>query len=245
MMAQARFDGDVAVVTGAGRGIGRAVALQLGEEGCDVICVDIDEASAEETAARIEDDGGSARAIACDLTDEGQVKALADEAAGLTILVNNAGAWRYASLLEGDVAEWDFVFDANAKSVWLAIRSLAPIMMAAKYGRIVNVSSTAAFRPKTDLFHYAAAKAAVVSLTRTAAEELAPHGILVNGVAPGPTATEQVKARYDLATRGKDLPIGRVGEPADLAEVIVFLTSRANRFMMGETVLVNGGVVIR
>ena len=243
------FDSKLALVTGAARGIGRAVATLLAAGGARVILVDRDAAAVDAAAAALRDTGADASACHADLTIESDTLRMrsAVETAGarLHVLVNNAGAWRYAKLLDAPLEDFDWHFAVNTKTLWLSLRALAPALIASGDARVVNVLSTAAFRPPPELPLYAAAKAAALSLNRSAALDLAPHGVLVNGVAPGPTATEPVLARYpDMAARAASIPVGRVGEPVDLAEVIVFLASPRNRFMCGETVMVNGGNVM-
>lgn len=241
------FAGKLAVVTGAARGIGREVAAMLAAGGATVVLADRDGGAVEAAAAALRDAGGKAVACEVDLTREDECARMRSAVDGLGgrlhVLVNNAGAWRYGSLREAPDDDFDWTFAVNTKTVWLSLRALADALIAAGDARVVNVASNAGFKPRPDLPLYAAAKAAVLSLTRSAALDFAPHGVLVNGVAPGPVATEPVRARYpDLSARASALPVGRIADPADLAEVIVFLASPRNRFMCGETVLVNGGV---
>ena len=240
------FDSKLAVVTGAAGGIGCEVAARLGAEGARLILVDRDEAALLATAARLRDSGADATTCVCDLTDGDEVmrmRAAVDAAGGrLQVLVTCAGAWRYGSFLDAPDEDFDWSIAVNTRSLWLSLRSLADTLIASGDARVVNVLSTAAFRPRPDLPLYAAAKAAAMSLTRSAAGELAPHGVLVNGVAPGPVATAPALARDpDLKQRANTIPLGRVGEADDIAELIVFLASSRNRFMCGETVLINGG----
>lgn len=234
-----------ALVTGAARGIGRAVAETMDAAGLNLVLVDADAEGLHETLAGL---AGSQRhrAIFCDLRDEAAIDALAGEvevAGGLDILVNNAGVWRYATLFEATGDDWDLIFDVNAKAVWLAMKALAPLMIARGGGSIVNVASTAALKARPGLFQYAAAKAAVISMTQSAAVELAAQGVRVNAVAPGPTATEAARARYaNLDERATGIPLGRVGTPHEIARAVLFLALPDASFVTGQTLAVNGGV---
>ena len=243
------FDGQVAVVTGAARGLGFSISTMLAERGARVFMVDRDRAGLERASEKLVGRGLEVLASATDAISETDLAALRRriemEARGrLDILINNAGGWRYATLREITVADWDWTFDVNVKSAFLATRVLMDLMLARGYGRIVNIASTDAYRPKVKLPHYAAAKAAVVSLTKSIAEELAPQGILVNAVSPGAIATETAKSQGWLAERIPMIPVRRAAEPEDIAEVVLFLASPRNRFVVGETVVANGGMLM-
>ncbi|MBL8669741.1 MAG: SDR family oxidoreductase [Alphaproteobacteria bacterium] len=239
------FAGQVAVVTGAARGLGLAVATQLAERGARVFMADLDGPAAEAAAAALRGRKLDATGCRTDVADESSLAALKAQivAAGgrLDVLINNAGGWRYGSLADISLADWDWTFRTNVLSTFLASRTLMDLMVARKYGRIVNVASTDAYRPKPTIPHYAAAKAAVVSLTRTFAEELGPQGVIVSGVSPGMIATETAKAQGWIEERIKTVPVRRAAAPEDIGEAILFLASPRNRYVVGETVLVNGG----
>jgi NAD(P)-dependent dehydrogenase (short-subunit alcohol dehydrogenase family) len=242
------FSGQVAVVTGAARGLGKAVAALLAERGGQVILLDVDRAAVEETTAAFKERGFRAAAACVDAANEEELAALRaeieQEFGRLDVLVNNAGGWRYGTASEITMPDWDWTFRTNVTAPFLTTRVLMDLMTARRYGRIVNVASTDAHRPKPKLPHYAAAKAAVVSLTRSLAEELAPHQVIVNAVSPGAIATETAKGQDWLAERAKSIPLGRVAEPEDIAEIILFLASKRNRFVVGETVIANGGMLM-
>ena len=243
---QDEFADQVAVVTGAARGLGRTIAGLLFERGASVIMVDLNAEGVVAAATSLDASGARAIGMGADVaqdSDMARVRAAIEARGGrLDILVNNAGGWRYGSLKEISIEDWDWTFDVNLKTTFVATRNLMDLMIAGRYGRIVNVASADAYRAKVKLPHYAAAKAGVVSLTRSIAEELAPHGILVNGVSPGAIATETAKSQSWLAERIKQIPLGRAAEPEDIAETILFLASPRNRFVVGETMLVNGGM---
>lgn len=243
------FQDQVAIVTGAAQGLGAAVSGLLARQGATVFLADLNAQGAEAQAEKLRQDGCHAYGVGVDAADEGQLASLREELIAKTggrldILVNNAGGWRYGRVHEISLSDWDWTFRTNVTSPFLATRAFMTLMIKRRYGRIVNVASTDAYRAKPALPHYAAAKAAVVSLTRSLAEELAPHQILVNGVSPGPIATETAKQQSWLAERIKSIPIGRAAEPEDIAEVISFLASPRNRFVVGETVIANGGILM-
>jgi 3-oxoacyl-[acyl-carrier protein] reductase len=245
---QDEFADRVAVVTGAGRGLGKAVAALLGARGAKVILLDIDKAALKATAQELRGKGHKIAVACVDAGNEDELAALRSrieaESGRLDILVNNAGGWRYGRAGEITLSDWDWTFRTNVTVPFLTTRVLMDLMIPRSYGRIVNVASTDAYRPKPKLPHYAAAKAAVVSLTKSLAEELAPHQILVNGVSPGPIATETAKQQGWLAERAKSVPLGRIAEPEDIAEVIAFLASSRNRYIVGETIIANGGLLM-
>lgn len=248
-MSSQGFDGQVAVVTGAARGLGFSLSTLLAERGARVFMVDREGAALERAAHTLASRGLHVHAATTDAASEADLRALrqrieADAKGRLDVLINNAGGWRYGSLGEITVADWDWTFEVNLKTVFLATRTLMDLMVARRYGRIVNIASTDAYRPKVKLPHYAAAKAGVVSLTKSMAEELAPHGVLVNAVSPGAIATETAKSQGWLADRIPQIPVRRAAEPEDIAEVALFLASPQNRFVVGETVVANGGMLM-
>lgn len=242
------FAGQTAIVTGAARGLGRVIAGLIAARGASTVMVDLDgpgvEAAAQELAAK----GLKASGHKCDVADEGELqtlrKLIEERGNRLDVLINNAGGWRYGTTRDITVADWDWTFRVNLLSAFLATRTFMDMMIARKYGRIVNVASTDAYRPKPKLPHYAAAKAGVISLTKTLAEELGPHQILVNAVSPGAIATETAKSQGWIAERIPFIPVRRAAEPEDIAETILFLASPRNRYVVGETVVVNGGALM-
>jgi len=242
-----RLEKRVAAVTGAGRGIGRAIALALGREGAAVMVSDLDLTSARETAQEIEARGGRAQALRVDVTDPLDAVALVQKAVevfgGLDILVNNAGIYPSAPIVETDAQEWDLVMAVNLKGTFLCSQAAVVQMMSQGRGVIVNIASVDAKMRTTGNAHYAAAKAGVISFTRTLACEMASHGIRVNAVAPGWIATEALLAKTDRWHKAvEDIPVGRLGQPEDVAEAVVFLVSDVASYITGEILDVNGGM---
>ena len=241
------FEGQVAVVTGAASGIGRAIAALFLRRGARVAILDINEKGLDETQRNLV--GGER--LFCVRTDVSDASALGEARnrilerfAQVDILVNNTGIYPYLSLSEMSAKEWDRVFAVNTRSVMLATQTFMPDMIARSYGRVVCIVTEDAYVAKPKLAHYAASKAAVASLVKSFALELAPHGVFVNGVSPGAVATERAKNMDWFAPRIAQIPCGYAAEPEDIAEVVLFLASRRNRYIVGETVVANGGTAM-
>jgi len=245
--------GRTAFVTGAARGIGAAVAHRLGAAGAAVAVVDRDVVAAHVTASQLTDKGLKAIAIGCDVADEREVEAAvsrtADELGAPTILVNNAGVLRDNLLHKTSLDDWDTVMSVHLRGAFLCSRSVAAHMSKAGHGRIVNVSSVSALGNRGQS-NYSAAKAGVQGLTRTLAIELGPYGVTVNAVGPGFIRTDMTDrtagriglSPVELQERSAEVtPMGRVGEPQDVAELIFFLASDRSSFITGQTIYVDGG----
>jgi 3-oxoacyl-[acyl-carrier protein] reductase len=232
----------VAVVTGAARGIGRAIVERLAADGYDVLVADLDGAGAHATAELVK-----GRSIVVDVADVDSVRGVADAVrdSGVDVLVNNAGIWRYGPLDELDPDEARRVLEVNVLGAFLCVQQLAPLMPSG--AAIVNVASTTAFLPPAGVGIYPASKGAIVSLTRSLAVELGPRGIRVNAVAPGLIRTEGTEHGYADGTRqalGSKLPLGRHGDPADVADVVGFLASPDSRYVTGQVLCVDGGFTL-
>jgi len=245
-----RFRDQVVVVTGAAIGIGATMAGMFAREGARVAVLDIDVARLDEVVRGLAAAGAEALAQRCDVTSPADVGRTVDIIVGrwgrLDVLVNNAGGfYKIASIEEIDHDEWEAILRLNLTSVFICSKAVVPIMKRQGRGRIVNMASIAGRTGNIPTAaHYAAAKAGIIGLTRQLAREVAAHGVLVNAVAPGTTATPRVlAARPPEATRAlaAAMPIGRLAEPTDIAEVVLFLASDAARFVTGATLDVNGG----
>jgi 3-oxoacyl-[acyl-carrier protein] reductase len=245
------LDGKRAIVTGGGNGIGRASALRLAGEGAAVAVVDRDEAAAAATAAAIEQAGSRAIAVRADVTRRGEVEPMVERVratwGGVDVLLNNVGGSLTSHFLELDEDEWDHVVDLNLKAAYLCSRPVARLMVEQRAGRIVNVTSNYGVTGSAVRAHYSAAKAGIIGLTKAMALELAPYGITVNAVGPGPTGTDRVRGHYtpeQWSERGRGIPLGRCGEPEDIADAVLFLASDRARYITGQTLHVNGGLVM-
>lgn len=249
-MTQIDLSGQTALVTGASRGIGRAIALALAEAGAAVaVHYQAAEAAADEVVRAIEEAGGDAFARAAEIDDASQVEQLVAACAGrwgrIDILVNNAGIWKEAAVDTMSEQEWDEMLDINLKGMYLATRYCVPHMKAAGRGNIVNISSTAGQRGEPLHAHYAASKGGMLSWTKSLAGELAPHGIRVNCVAPGWVHTDMAEEALQAdGTIAAGIPLGRAGRPEEIASVACFLASDLASYITGEVVNVNGGNVL-
>lgn len=240
----------VAIVTGASRGIGRAIALRLARDGRHVVAVARSQGPLNELVAEIEGAGGKATAKACDLADGGAVAAMVDAVASelgrIDILVNNAGITRDNLLLRMGDDEWDDVINTNLRAVFVACRAVARPMMKGRFGRIVNIASTSGLVGNAGQANYAAAKSGLTGLTKTIARELGGKGVTANVVAPGfiqtdmtanlpPDVIEKVKAAMAVKT---------LGTPDDIAACVAYVTSDAAGYLTGQTIAVDGGMTM-
>lgn len=248
-----RFDGQVALVTGAARGIGAATASRFAAEGASVAVADLDEAQAQLTAHEIDASGARALAIGCNVADSAQVQQMVDRVlerfGRLDILVNNAGITRDNLLFKMGEDEWDAVIGVHLRGAFLCARAAQKPMVEQKHGRIISLSSVSALGNRGQA-NYSAAKAGIQGLTRTLAVELGPFGITANAVAPGFIDTDMTRAtaqRLGLtpeqaqAGAAARIPLRRVGQPSEVASVIAFLASDDASYVSGQIIYVNGG----
>jgi 3-oxoacyl-[acyl-carrier protein] reductase len=243
-----RLDKQVAIVTGAATGIGRATALALAASGARVAVNHLgkpEEAQAVVTVIR--DAGGEALALEADVSDEAQVQMLVEDCVtqlgGLDILVNNAGVVLEKPFLSMSVADWDHIINTDLKSVFLCARAALPRMLEKGSGCIVNIASELGFIGRAEYTAYTAAKAGVMTLTRSLAREFAP-AIRINAVAPGPTATPMLEPgamSKEVIDEESNIPAQRLGEPEEIAAAVVFLASEQASFFHGQVISPNGG----
>jgi len=255
------LSGQIAIVTGAGRGIGRATALELAGMGADIVVAELDQAGAERTAAEVKGLGRRVSVVRTDVTSRADLKAMADRARAefgrIDILINNAGIYRAALPLDVTEEHWDAIMTINAKAVFFASQAVLPVMIAQRRGSIVNLASMAGkIGSKTNL-PYNASKAAVVSMTKSLALAHAADGVRVNCVCPGFVETDMwtkvareqgallgMSAEEFTRQREKAVLLGRMERPEDVAAVIGFLASDRAGYMTGQALSVDGGLVM-
>ncbi|MCJ7435925.1 MAG: SDR family oxidoreductase [Anaerolineales bacterium] len=239
----------VAIVTGSGQGIGQAVALRLARAGAMIVAADLNGDTARQTVQEIEAGGGQAIDLVADVTRYKDANAMVEKAVktfgSLDILVNNAGFYPSAFIIDMKETEWDLVLAVNLKSTFLCSQAAVKQMIKQRRGVIINVGSVDGKMRTTGNAHYAAAKAGVISFTRTLACEMALHNIRVNAVCPGWIATETLKAKSERWRQAiEEIPVGRLGTSEDVAEAILFLASDVAGYITGEVLDVNGGMVM-
>ncbi|MFP6558487.1 3-oxoacyl-ACP reductase FabG [Paraburkholderia sp. B3] len=242
------LDNQTAIVTGASRGIGRAIAIELARQGAMVIGTATSEAGAQAIGAAFEAEGLKGRGAVLDVNDATAAEALIDatvkEFGGLAVLVNNAGITQDNLAMRMKDDEWDAVIDTNLKSVFRLSRAVLRPMMKARSGRIINITSVVGSSGNPGQANYAAAKAGVAGMTRALAREIGSRGITVNCVAPGFIDTDMTKdlpAEQQAALK-QQIPLGRLGSPDDIAHAVVFLASPQAGYITGTTLHVNGGM---
>jgi 3-oxoacyl-[acyl-carrier protein] reductase len=239
----------VAVVTGASQGLGKAVAIALGMNGATVVCLARNAEKLGNTVSDIEAAGGSAEAVSCDVTDRAAAKAAIEGAkekhGRLDILVNNAGITRDKLMRGMSDEEWDDVIATNLTSCFVCCRTAAGIMRRAKYGRIINMASISGLIGNPGQANYSASKAGMIGLSRTLSKELISRGVTVNCVAPGFIASEMTAELGDVVLQEakKRIPAKRLGEAEEVAAAVLFLASRDAGYISGQTLVVDGGMI--
>ncbi|MBI1877209.1 MAG: SDR family oxidoreductase [Chloroflexi bacterium] len=256
-----RFVQHIALITGSGSGIGQACALRFAQEGANVACLDVADAANEATAAQCGESGVVSLALHCNVADPASVKAVVEATmvrwGRVDVLVAAAGIYSGSPLIEVSLPQWQRLMDINLTGVFLCNQAVAPILMAQKSGSIVNISSMAGKTSWPASAEYSASKSGVIGLTRSVAMELAPYGATANAICPGNTMTEMVKyvasqvAPRDglteeewLRLRANDCPMKRMAEPWEIAGVAAFLASPDSRYLTGQAIEVDGGMVM-
>ncbi len=238
----------VAVITGAGRGIGKAIAERLALKGAKVVIADLNLQDAEAVAKEISSKGAEARAVSVDVSSSESVKTMFNEVVkdfgAIDILINNAGITRDTLVLRMKEEDWDAVINVNLKSVFLCSKEAIRVMAKKRYGRIVNIASVVAFMGNPGQANYSASKAGIVGLTKTLAREYASRGITVNAVAPGFIQTAMTEKLPENVKEEmlKSIPLGRFGTVQDVANAVEFLASPESGYITGHVIHVNGGM---
>ncbi|MGH7834570.1 MAG: SDR family NAD(P)-dependent oxidoreductase [Candidatus Binatia bacterium] len=246
------LEGKCAIVTGAGQGIGRAVAKGLAEQGVRVVIAEINGENGERVAKDIEAAGGIARAITTDVSNEesvgGMVAKTLREFGTIDILVNDAAVFPASSVAEMKTDEWEKVLRTNLTGTFFCCRAVMPTMKSKRSGRIINFTSGRALQGSKHGAHYAASKGGIIGFTKSLALELAPYGITVNSICPGAIDTPQPKAHVkdeaEFYAKAKKIPLGRVGQPEDLVGSVLFLASDWSSYVTGQMIVVNGGSIM-
>lgn len=244
----ADLKGQVAIVTGASQGLGRAVAVALAANGAHVVCVARNADKLADTLSQLEAAGGGGEALPCDVTDRGAVAAAITDVhkrhGRLDILVNNAGITRDKLARGMSDEEWDDVIATNLTSCFVCCRAAAGLMRRAKYGRIINMASISGLIGNPGQANYSASKAGMIGFSRTLSKELVSRGVTVNAVAPGFIASEMTAELGDVVLNEikNRIPAKRVGEPEDVAAAVLFLASRNAGYISGQTIVVDGGM---
>lgn len=245
-----QLENQIAVVTGAGRGIGRAIALKFAAEGADVVCVSRTAENSERVAAEVRTLGRKAWAYAVDVADGAAVSAAAEqilaECGKVDVLVNNAGVTRDGLLMRMSDSDWDTVLNTNLKGAFLVTKAFSRAMLKARSGRIINISSVIGLIGNAGQCNYAASKAGLIGFTRSCARELASRHITVNAIAPGFIETDMTSELKPEVreTLLKTIPLGSFGQAEDIANAALFLAAASGRYVTGQVLTVDGGMVM-
>jgi NAD(P)-dependent dehydrogenase (short-subunit alcohol dehydrogenase family) len=246
-----RFDGKVALVTGAGQGIGRATARRLAQEGAAVGVLDVNDDAAEAAASELMNAGARAVFVQADVSSPEQVErgveAIRAKLGPIAILANIAGIYgRHDPIRDQDLANWNRVLSINLNGPFLCSKAVLPGMLEARWGRIINISSSQALRPRARVGPYAASKAAVIGFTKAFALEVARAGITVNAIAPSVVDTAMPRENSPeerLRQQAQENPMGRIGQPEDIAALVAFLASEDAAYITGQTIACGGGAL--
>jgi 3-oxoacyl-[acyl-carrier protein] reductase len=244
------LDQQIAVVTGAGRGIGRAIALKFADEGADVVCVSRTAENSGKVADEVKAKGRRAWAVALDVADPAAVTAAAEqilrEPGRVDILVNNAGVTRDNLLMRMSEEEWDTVLNANLRGAFLLTKAFTRAFLKQRSGRLINVASVVGLMGNAGQANYAASKVGLIGFTKSVARELASRGITANAIAPGFIETDMTAVLKDEAKAGllKQIPLGTLGTVGDIAGAALYLASPAARYVTGQVLTVDGGMVM-
>jgi 3-oxoacyl-[acyl-carrier protein] reductase len=245
-----QLENQIAVVTGAGRGIGRAIALKFADQGADIAAVDLKTDFVQETVEEVRKLGRKAWAVAANVSEAASVEAAAEqilkEAGHVDILVNNAGITKDGLLMRMSEADWDAVLDINLKGTFLFTKAFSRAFVKQRSGRIVNIASVIGLIGNAGQCNYAASKAGVIGFTKSVARELASRGVTANAIAPGFIETKMTEALGPEARAAllKQIPLASLGQPGDVAEAALFFASPAARYITGQVLAVDGGMVM-
>ena len=245
-----QLENQIAVVTGAGRGIGRAIALKFADQGADIAAVDLKTDFVQETVEEVRKLGRKAWAVAANVSEAASVEAAVEqilkEAGRVDILVNNAGITKDGLLMRMSEADWDAVLDINLKGTFLFTKAFSRAFVKQRSGRIVNIASVIGLIGNAGQCNYAASKAGVIGFTKSVARELASRGVTANAIAPGFIETKMTEALGPEARAAllKQIPLASLGQPGDVAEAALFFASPAARYITGQVLAVDGGMVM-
>ncbi len=244
------LNGKVALITGGAKGIGKEIALLFAKEGANIVICDVELEEAQKTAKEIQDLGRESLAFKVDVTDsasvQGAVDKILDKFKKLDILINNAGITKDNLILRMSEADWDKVIAVNLKGAFICTKIVSKVMLKQRYGKILSLSSIIGIMGNSGQANYSASKAGIIGLTKSVAKELAPRGICVNAIAPGFIKTEMTdRLSEDIQKKMLSvIPLGRFGQPKDVAELSLFLSSESSSYITGQVIQIDGGMLM-